>query len=116
LGVGGERLIVSGDRLYWIDLRDGQIAGSFPGRVEDPLRGYGRGLLAGSAVYWPTHDKIYVLAQDGSRLLRQPIDLAPLGLTGGNLVLAEDVLLIAGARQLTAFNSFGRPVTQAAAK
>ncbi|MCY2986744.1 MAG: PQQ-binding-like beta-propeller repeat protein [Planctomycetota bacterium] len=114
LGVGSERLIASGDRIYWIDIRDGQIATSFPARVEDGLRGYGRGLLAGSSVYWPTRDKIYVFAQDGSRQVRQPIDLAPLGLTGGNLVLAEDVLLIATANELVALSPFGRQVTQAA--
>lgn len=114
LGVGGGQLIASGDRIYWIDIRDGQISHSFPARLEDGLRGYGRGLLAGDGVYWPTHDKIFVFAQDGSRQLRQPMDLAPLGLTGGNLVLADDVLLIAAANQLAAFNPFGRQVTQAA--
>ena len=113
LGVGSERLIASGDRIYWIDIRDGQISTSFPAQVEEGLRGYGRGLLAGGSVYWPTRDKIYVFAQDGSRQVRQPIDLAPLGLTGGNLVLAEDVLLIAAANELVAFNPFGRQVTQA---
>lgn len=110
LGVGRGQLLASGDRLYWIDVRHGQITASFPGPVEDPLRGYGRGLLAGDEVYWPTRDKIYVFTQEGLRQTRAPIDLGVLGLTGGNLVLAGDVLLVAAANQLTAFNAFGRPV------
>jgi outer membrane protein assembly factor BamB len=114
LGVVGDQLMVSGDRLYWIDVRDGQVSASFPARVEAGLRGYGRGLLAGDCVYWPTRDKIYVFAQDGQRQVRQPIDLAPAGLTGGNLVLADDVLLIATATELAAFNPFGRQATPTA--
>ena len=82
--------------------------------IEKAARLVSRVYLAGGSVYWPTRDKIYVFAQDGSRQVRQPIDLAPLGLTGGNLVLAEDVLLIAAANELVAFNPFGRQVTLAA--
>jgi outer membrane protein assembly factor BamB len=113
LGVSGNHLIASGDRIYWIDVRTGRITTSFPMRVEASLRGYGRGLLTGDAVYWPTRERIFVFAQDGSRQTRQPIELGPLGVTGGNLVISDETLLIAGATQLVAFNPYGRQVPQA---
>ena len=105
LGVGGRHLVASGDRLYWIDIDDGRLVSRFPERVQDALRGYGRGVLAGHEIYWPTRDRIYIFDQDGMRQRRQPIDLAPLGATGGNLVIADDVLLIAGADRLVAFGA-----------
>jgi len=53
-----------------------------------------------------------VLAQDAPRLVRQPIELSPLGMTGGNLLLAGDTLLVAGANQLAAYNPWGRQATK----
>jgi hypothetical protein len=115
LGVGGGHLIASGHRLYWIDLYSGQIAGSFPSRVQDALRGYGRGILAGQHVYWPTRERIFVFDQHNMRQVRQPIDLAPIGMTGGNLVIVDNVLLITSADKLAAFRSIGRELTETAA-
>ena len=113
LGVGSGNLIASGSRLVWIDVQTGEIKARFPAQTDDALRGYGRGILAGNQVYWPTRDRIYVFDQRGPQQTRQPIELAPLGLTGGNLVISRDVLLIAAADQLSAFNTFGPQVTQA---
>jgi outer membrane protein assembly factor BamB len=114
LGVGSGNLIASGNRLTWIDIQTGEIKASFPAQTDDTLRGYGRGILAGNQVYWPTRDRIYVFDQQGPRQTRQPIELPPLGLTGGNLVISRDVLLIASPGQLSAFNTFGPQGTQAA--
>jgi outer membrane protein assembly factor BamB len=105
LGVGQGQLLASGSRLWWLDVETGAVTARFPGRVEDDLRAYGRGVLAGNEVYWPTRDRIYVFAQTGSQPTRQPIDLAPLGLTGGNLVISDGVLLIAAANRLVAFTT-----------
>ncbi len=112
LGVGSGNLLASGSRLVWIDVQTGGIKARFPAQTDGALRGCGRGILAGSHVYWPTRDRIYVFDQRGPQQTRQPIDLAPLGLTGGNLVISRDVLLIAAAGQLSAFNTFGPQVTQ----
>jgi outer membrane protein assembly factor BamB len=112
LGVGGGHLIASGHRLYWIDIHNGRIAGKFPARVQDALRGYGRGILAGRYVYWPTRERIYIFDQHNMRQMRQPIDLAPIGMTGGNLVIVDGVLLIASAGRLAAFSSGGRELTK----
>jgi hypothetical protein len=78
--------------------------------VEESLGGFGRGILAGEEVYWPTRDRLYVFHQRHMRLTRQPVDLACMGLTGGNLVVSRGVLLIAGANQLAAFNAHGPSV------
>ena len=53
LGVGSDRLLASGDGLYWLDLLSGRILGQFPRptssapgtRVPIPA--------AGGAAYWP---------------------------------------------------------------
>jgi outer membrane protein assembly factor BamB len=110
LGVAGDTLIASGNRLYWIDVHRGEVVQAFPARVEESLGGFGRGILAGEEVYWPTRDRLYVFHQRHMRLTRQPVDLACMGLTGGNLVVSRGVLLIAGANQLAAFNAHGPSV------
>ena len=108
LGIAGGHVIASGHRLYWIDAYTGRIAGSFPERVQDDLRGYGRGIVAGDKVYWPTRSEIYVFDVRTMRLVRQPINLAAIGMAGGNLLVADGVMLVAGADKLAAFNTYGR--------
>jgi hypothetical protein len=99
LGVAGDQLIAGGGKLYWIDLAHGHIRHVWPDGPEKP--GYGRGVLAGNSVLWPTRQKIYVFAQKTAKPLKV-IDLAALGLTGGNLVVAGDRLLVATATELVA--------------
>jgi outer membrane protein assembly factor BamB len=115
LGVGQGRLLAGGDSLYWIDLSTGAVVGRFPAAVSPgnefarpSPRGYGRGVLAGSRVYWPTRARLFVFDQQQPRMVRQPIDLAALNLTGGHLVIAGETLLIAAADRLTAWNEIGR--------
>lgn len=117
LGVGQGHLLVGGDYLYWIDLYSGKLnyqfpapRSSLPGHAGASPRGYGRGILAGDQIFWPTHENIYVFRQTDNRQVRQPIELQSLGLTGGNLVIADDTLLIVGADRLTALNPWGQPV------
>jgi hypothetical protein len=107
LGVAAGNLIASGRRLYWLDARTGRQQAVFPGQDERSLRGFGRGVLAGDVVYWPTREQILVMDQAGLRPRRQPIDLRALGLTGGNLVVADGVLLVAGEDRLAAFDETG---------
>lgn len=107
LGVGEDHLIASGRRLTWIAADSGQIRARFPARVDESLRGFGRGVLAGKHVYWPTRDRIYVFDQQGPQQARQAIELAPMGLVGGNLAIAHDVLLLAGPDRLSAFDACG---------
>ncbi|MCO6456136.1 MAG: PQQ-binding-like beta-propeller repeat protein [Pirellulaceae bacterium] len=113
LGVGAGNLLASGDQLYWIQAETGRFLGRFPDAGRDAVRGYGRGQLAGDQVYWPTREALYVLDQAGPRQTRQPIPLAEMGVSGGNVVVAGGVLLVAGADHLTAFDVAGpRPTTE----
>jgi outer membrane protein assembly factor BamB len=115
LGVGHGHLFASGDSLYWIDVASGAVVGRFPAGTSPAHefarpspRGFGRGVLAGHWVYWPTGQRLYVLDQRQPRMVRQPIDLAAIGMTGGNLVIVEGILLIAATDRLSAWNETGR--------
>lgn len=102
LGVAGDQLIASGRTLYWIALSGpnrGHIAHLWPDGQDKP--GYGRGLLAGDSVLWPTRQKIYIFDQKTARP-KKVIELAPLGITGGNLLVADGRLLISTGTELIA--------------
>jgi hypothetical protein len=121
LGVGHGNLIASGDYLYWFDVATGRQVGQFPqqrsespgaARADPP--GFGRGVLAGDYVYWPTRENIYVFEQRTRRVDRgwepigvREIELTHRGATGGNLVIAGGVLLIAAGDRLVAFGEAG---------
>ncbi len=117
LGVGGGNLIASGDRLWWLDVETGKVVARWP---EQSPTGYGRGILAGNKIYWPTRDALYEFDQQvkvpgQAPLVRDPILLAAdknRQAGGGNLVIAQGVMLIAGANKLYAF---GRPPAAPAA-
>lgn len=116
LGVAQDRLLASGDYVYWMDVWSGDLVGQFPaprgasrGYAGPVPRGYGRGVLAGGCVYWPTRDRIFVFDQRVPGHARQPIELAPLGASGGNLVVDSGVLLIASPDRLVALNERGWP-------
>jgi len=109
LGVSGDRLIASGERLYWISLRRddaGKVLHVWPQGAEK--LGYGRGVLAGDCVYWPTREDVYVFDRSTAEP-RKAISLAARGLTGGNLLVADGHLLIAGGNQLTALREGEAP-------
>jgi outer membrane protein assembly factor BamB/tetratricopeptide (TPR) repeat protein len=122
LGVGQGNVLVGGRSLRWIDFHDGRLLAQFPDMgVQEPTvaraqpSGYGRGVLAGGLVYWPTRDKIYVFQQGlaagdvGPRIVAAgEIDLAVRGVTGGNLLVAQDVLLLTTDDHLYAFADVAR--------
>jgi outer membrane protein assembly factor BamB len=116
LGVSDDVLIASGDYLYWIDVHTGRLLTQFPfgtlGGSEqaapDP-RGLGRGLIASGRIWWPTREALLVFDASPAtsefgrqpRLLRQ-VDLGSRGVTGGNLLVADGILLIATGDKLVA--------------
>jgi outer membrane protein assembly factor BamB len=119
LGVGHGNLLASGDSLWWIDARQGKVQKRWPGT--SPL-GYGRGILVGDQVVWPTRDALYVFDQEigeqpAAVAARDPIPLADQrDAGGGNLVASGDVLVIAASDRLYGFRQAGRaPATKAAA-
>jgi len=107
LGTTGEHLIAGGQKLYWIGLNGedrGRVKHVWPDGPEKP--GYGRGVLAGDSVLWPTREKIYVFDQKTARP-KKVIDLVPRGVSGGNLLAADGHLLIATAGELIALGPQG---------
>lgn len=105
LGVTQDCLIAGGERLYWIHLtgpEQGRLKHAWPDG--GAKLGYGRGLVAGPCVLWPTRNRIYQFDAATARLQRA-IDLRSLGVSGGNLVVADGRLLIATPRELLAFGN-----------
>ena len=106
LGVAGDNLIVSGRRLWAFDMYTGQIVWQMG--FENPLGyGYGRGVLAGRFVYWPTREELFVVDQQTGDLRRRVPLRRVHRQTGGNLTIAHGLLLIAGPNRLTAFGPTG---------
>ncbi len=117
LGARDQSVILSGDRIVWLDRNDGRVIASFPAATTEGLnnslpapRGIGRGVLSGDKVYWPTQNEIFVFdadqaryAQDGNPKIRDRIQLNTRGAEGGNIVLFKDGLLIASASRLFVF-------------
>ncbi len=111
-------MLAGGDYLYWFDVFNGQLVGQFPsaqgvarGHAGPSPRGFGRGILTESQVYWPTRNYLYVFDQRSPQQVRQPIELTTLGTTGGNLVVAEGHLVIAAADRLMVMSESGRTRT-----
>ena len=88
------------DKLYWIELagpRAGNIAHVWPEGDDKP--GYGRGVLAGR-LRPLAHARQDLRLSSANRGPAQEIDLAPLGLRGGNLLVSDGHLLIATSGEL----------------
>lgn len=110
LGVGGGNLIASGDRLYWFSIeQEGKLVARWP--EGDSPRGFGRGVLSGDRVLWPTRESICVFNQADYRWTgeiplaehRRAVDGS--NLLGGNLLVVDDTLLIAGADKIVALSA-----------
>lgn len=98
LGVAGGNLVASGDKLWCINVATGKAAnGGWPDQPAS--RGYGRGLLLGDVIYWPTLKEIFICDQRSGVAVRQAINLPSRAseqdhLHGGNLLAAGDALLV----------------------
>jgi hypothetical protein len=119
LGVRGNALIAAGDRVYWLDVNTGRQLAQYPaGTPQGPTiaaaspRGLGQGVIAGDQVWWPTRENILVFGvapiRAGNELtppLLKEIPLVPRGLTGGNLLVTGDKLVVTTGTKLTVFGS-----------
>ena len=104
LGVGGDALWASGEKLWHINVATGKVSYPWP---EGPTpKGFGRGVLAGGKVYWPTVRAIHVFDQRTGQE-QAPIQLEARGLHSGNLIAAGEVLLITGNDRITALGPAG---------
>lgn len=112
LGMAAGQVIASGDSLTWLDAGTGEQRCQFPapGVRDLSLQGFGRGLIAGDQLWWPTREAILVFSvvpeqtEQGwrPRALRR-IELKNRGAVGGNLVSAAGMLFIASPDRLYAF-------------
>src|SRR5262249_18292142 len=101
LGVAKGRVIATGDHAWTLDAAQGKVLSCGPDSTTG-FDGFGRGVLAGDQIYWPTKSKIMVLDQaTGLESERGPIELG-LGFQtgGGNLAVGDGYLVVAGADSL----------------
>lgn len=110
LGVTGDTLWASGDRLYALDVRSGRTIGRWPEAVKPDPRGIGRGVVIGDAALWPTRDRLYVFetrrgaGEERTIAMRQPPVLwSRLGVFGGNLSWVDGHLIVATDSEMVAF-------------
>jgi outer membrane protein assembly factor BamB len=103
LGVVGPNLVVTGNRFSLVDVRSGSRRLVWPESDYAGIRGFGRGLLAGEEVFWPTRKDIYVLGANTGQRTRNPISLKDISDAGANLAAAHNRLIIAGQNKLTVF-------------
>ncbi|HEV3168417.1 MAG TPA: PQQ-binding-like beta-propeller repeat protein, partial [Isosphaeraceae bacterium] len=104
LGVAKGRLIATGNQVWSIDVQTGKKVRQWPDTKQN-YEGYGRGLLAGNCIYWPTKTEIHILDQaTGLPADRPPIKLqAMFQTTGGNLAVGDGYLIVAQADALVVF-------------
>jgi hypothetical protein len=103
LGTVRDNLIVSGNRLWALDVRTGKVKFVWPESEHAGIRGLGRGLVAGDEVFWPTRSEIYVIHGVTGARSRTPISLGAISDSGANLAAAQGRLLVAGYDKLMAF-------------
>jgi outer membrane protein assembly factor BamB len=121
LGVLGNTLVASGDKLWGFNAATGRVDAVWPD--SSPPRGFGRGVLMGEEVIWPTRQELYHfrleqrVVRDESGAARRSAwwqnthidNLLNHAATGGNLVVAKDHLLIATSDTLYAFRRYRNP-------
>ncbi|HUS38415.1 MAG TPA: hypothetical protein VMX74_03145 [Pirellulales bacterium] len=113
LGIGNGNLIATGSSVWWLNATTGKAEYVWPhpdnGGSE---RGFGRGLLAGNNIYWPTREKILVLDQridrrgdrkSFSKNAEFNLSAPNVNASGGNLIVGGTTLLIAGTDMLYGF-------------
>ncbi|WZO96479.1 PQQ-binding-like beta-propeller repeat protein [Isosphaeraceae bacterium EP7] len=103
LGVAKGRLIATGDVVMWFDIKTGKRLHTFPDTART-YQGFGRGILAGDRVYWPTRGEIQVLDQSNGLRTEPPIKLMEdFQINGGNLVAGDGYLIVTQADSMVVF-------------
>ncbi len=103
LGVAKGRVVATGDRVLLFDVKNGKLLHFWPdsGHGYD---GYGRGVLAGDKIYWPTRSEIHVLDQTNLRRSEVAIKLQEsFQEVGGNLAVGDGYLIVAQPDKLVVF-------------
>jgi outer membrane protein assembly factor BamB len=101
-------LIVAGRALWGLELTTGRVEWHV-GFTDPGSFGYGRGVLAGDVIYWPTREEIFVVEQSTGSLRRRIPLLIRDGELGGNLLLAGQNLVVAEPRRIAVFGPYAGP-------
>lgn len=109
LGVKGHSVVASGSRLAALDICTGQPKWVWPKNETAETRGIGRGLIAGSEIFWPARNEICVVDSENGAQTRPPIDIRSLGGNGANLAAAAGRLIVAGYDKLMVLAPRPRP-------
>ena len=72
------------ERVAGLDISSGHIDWVWPESNHAGIRGMGRGVLAGSEIFWPTRNEILALDSKTGSQTRPPISLSPI-VGGANL-------------------------------
>ena len=100
------QLIVSGNSLWAIDVDTSREAARILA-TESTERGYGRGVLAGDTVLWPTRESIQIIETATLQPRRNvPLSTPDSSETGGNLTIAGGMLLVAQSNKLVAYGEY----------
>jgi outer membrane protein assembly factor BamB/tetratricopeptide (TPR) repeat protein len=103
LGVAKGRLVATGDLVLLFDVKDGKLLTRWPDSG-NAYEGYGRGLLAGDRIYWPTRNEIHILDQATGLRAEPSIKLREsFQTTGGNLAVGDGYLIVAQTDALVVF-------------
>ncbi|MGL4513886.1 MAG: PQQ-binding-like beta-propeller repeat protein [Lacipirellulaceae bacterium] len=100
VGVSRGVAVIAGRSVQGIDVATGQRRYSWPESQHAGLRGAGTPIVVGPEVFWPTRDRVYVLDAATGAQTRPSIGLASVGLSGANLAVAGDSLLVVGSNGL----------------
>jgi cellulose synthase operon protein C len=102
LGVAKGKLIATGDQVLWFDVKTGKKVHVWPDNPQG-TQGFGRGILAGDRIYWPTETEIHVFDQETGLKADAPIKLGEFQCKGGNLAVGDGYLIVAQANSLVVF-------------
>jgi outer membrane protein assembly factor BamB len=103
LGVAKGHLVATGDRVLLYDVKTGKLAHAWPDNAA-ATQGFGRGILAGDRIYWPTRTEIHVLDASTGLKSEPPIKLQETyQCEGGNLAVGDGYLVVAQATSLVVF-------------
>jgi outer membrane protein assembly factor BamB len=123
VGIEGSWLIINGDRLVWIDKKNGYIICGFPDPTTPGVinslpqpRGLGRACLIKNKVYWPTMGEVLVFtgtpvkSDHPTRKIYRPelverILASSRGLEGGHLVASNELFLMAAPGRLVCYRT-----------
>ena len=102
LGTKNGVLFAGGEGLWGLELATGRVLWHVGYR--DPASfGFGRGILAGDVVYWPTREEILVVDQTSGSLRRRIPLRARDGEEGGNLLIAGDSLIVVEPQRIAVY-------------